>query len=579
MYPDPRRIDMSRDENGYWHAEVNKIPPGTRYKYLLDGEAFADPVSHFQPEGVHGASEVVDHSGFHWKDDNWQPPEMDQLVIYELHVGTFSDKGDFAGIEDNLDYLISLGINAIEIMPVAQFPGNRNWGYDGVYPFAVHDSYGGPEGLKKLVNACHQKGLAVILDVVYNHLGPEGNYLEKYAPYFTTKYNTPWGKALNFDDDYCDDVRNYFINNALHWFDNYHIDGLRLDAIHAIYDLSAYPFLRELKDKTNQFNREKNRNHFLISESGLNDTKVIRNADQGGFDHDAQWSDDYHHAIHTLLTGENMGYYMDYGKPEDLVKALAKGFVYDGIYSRFRKKRYGNPSNEVYPGKFVIFNQNHDQTGNRMKGERLTHLVSFEMLKAAAGMYLLSPYIPMLFMGEEYGEDNPFLYFVSHGDPNLVEAVRMGRKEEFKDFQWQGVVPDPQAVKTFNKSKLNWDLLNKEKNRALYTFYQYLIALRKKGKAYGVVDREGLMVKNENGSRFFVINKKKLEEELIILINFEAVEHVFSPEKTLVPMNKVLDSSEKEWRGPGNDLPDKTNFDKDLTLKPNSIVVYEKELL
>ncbi len=377
------------------------------------------------------------------------------MIMYELHAGTFIPEGTFDAVIPGLDHLKDLGINATDIMPVAQFPGERNWGYDGVYPFAVQNSYGGPDGLKRIVNECHTKGIAVILDVIYNHLGPEGNYLRDYGPYFTDRYKTPWGQAINFDGPYSNEVRNFFIENALSWLKNYHIEGLRIDAIHGIYDMSAQPFLPELAERVEEFSQQEGRKFYLIAESDLNNSYALRPRDSGGSGLDALWCDDFHHALHTLLTGETDGYYVDFGKIGHLVKSFREGFVYSGQYSAFRKRNHGNSSADIPPDRFVVFSQNHDQTGNRLKGERLSSLVSFESLKLAAGVVLLSPYIPLIFMGEEYGETAPFLFFISHSDPELIKAVRQGRKDEFKTFNWKDEPPDPQDIETFMRSKLD----------------------------------------------------------------------------------------------------------------------------
>ena len=462
---------MQALEFGYWQTWVANVKPGTRYKFALqDGPERPDPASMHQPMGVHEASEVVDHHAFAWTDSSWPGLPLEQYIIYELHTGTFTPQHTFEGIIQKLDYLVDLGITAIELMPVAAFPGSRNWGYDGVYPFAVQESYGGPEGLKKLVNACHVKGLAVVLDVVYNHMGPEGNYLNDFGPYFTGKYNTPWGKALNFDDAGCDGTRNFFIQNALMWFREYHIDALRLDAVHAIIDLSAKHFLLELAEAVNELSLETGRKFYLIAESDLNDVQVINPPAKGGFGMDAQWCDDFHHALHALTTGETDGYYEDFGKLEDLEKVFNEAFVYSGIYSAHRKKTFGSNASQHPARQFVVCMQNHDQVGNRMLGERLPALVSFPMLKLAAAAYLLSPYLPMLFMGEEYGETNPFLYFISHTDPELVKAVQEGRKKEFKAFKWAGNIPDPQSEETFLSSCLSWNYHEGQgKNSAIFT--------------------------------------------------------------------------------------------------------------
>ncbi len=459
VHPRDEKWEMTKDDEGYWQITVEDLPAEALYFFMPDGEKdYPDPASAFQPQGVHGPSAVVDHSLYQWKDNEWKGLPLEELIIYELHVGTFTKEGSFEAIIPRLDELKATGINALELMPVAQFPGNRNWGYDGVYPYAVQNSYGGPQGLKKLVDACHQKGLAVILDVVYNHLGPEGNYLPLFGPYFTNHYHTPWGDAINYDGEWSDGVRHYFSNNALYWLEHFHIDGLRLDAIHAVFDFGAVHFWELLHEQVQQLRQKLGRQFYLIAESDLNSPRVVKPLSEGGFGFDAQWLDDFHHALYKLLNKEDKERYYDFGRMPQLAKALTDGFVHSGDeWVTFRKRRYGASSAGVPGNKFIVFNQNHDQIGNRALGERLSMLVSFEKLKLAAAVLLLSPYIPMLFMGEEYGDDTPFYYFVSHSDPALVEAVRKGRREEFKDFGFTSEPPDPQNEKTFNDSKIHWE--------------------------------------------------------------------------------------------------------------------------
>lgn len=473
-------IVLEPKEFGFWEGQDLKINAGETYQLRLDGEeAFPDPASLSQPEGVHGPSRVTDLGDFVWNDAQWRSPDLEDLIIYELHVGTFSGRGDFEGVEERLSELVELGVTAIELMPVAQFPGGRNWGYDGVFPYAVQWEYGGAKGLQKLVNACHEKGLAVILDVVYNHLGPEGNYLGQFGPYFTDKYQTPWGAAINFDDAWCDGVRHYFIQNTLMWLRDFHIDGLRLDAVHAIKDNSALPVLAQLKTAVEALNRSSGQKHFLIAECDLNDVKYLNPINSGGYAMDAQWCDEFHHALHAQVTGEVKGYYSDFGGMDPLEKTLKSGFVYDGIWSPHRKKIFGSRPHGIAPSRLVVFSQNHDQIGNRMLGDRLSALLDHERLKLVAGFTLLSPFTPLLFMGEEYGEKQPFLYFTSHGDPQLIEAVRKGRQNEFKDFMKDEKAPDPQSDETFQRSRLTDRARWSDEQRTLRVFYQKLIRLRK----------------------------------------------------------------------------------------------------
>jgi maltooligosyltrehalose trehalohydrolase len=486
-------LSLEKRDYGYWEGNLPGVESGDRYMIVIDDEReIPDPVSLFQPEGVHRESEVIDTASFRTDDRKWKGIPPADLIIYELHTGTFSPEGNFDGIIKKLDYLNELGINAIELMPVAQFPGSRNWGYDGVYPFAVQDSYGGPGGLSRLVSACHDNGIAVILDVVYNHLGPEGNYLSAAGPYFTGKYHTPWGSAVNFDDAWSHGVRRYFIENALMWLRDFNIDGLRLDAVHAIKDFGAYHFLAELADTVDRLNRETAGNHFLIGESDLNDARFIAPSREGGIGLDAQWCDEFHHALHARLTGERNGYYSDFGDTGQLADAYNNAFVYNGKYSPYRKRIFGGVTDGIPGSRFVICTQNHDQVGNRMLGERLTSLTGFESLKLAAGAMFFSPYIPMLFMGEEYGELAPFLYFTSHGDQDLVTAVREGRKKEFSDFLVDLEPPDPDSESTFNSSKLNWDQTKDDKKKKLLDYYKKLISIKKSHPALKPGNREGV---------------------------------------------------------------------------------------
>ncbi|WP_347156752.1 malto-oligosyltrehalose trehalohydrolase [Pontibacter chitinilyticus] len=579
--PEARTIKMQREDFGYWTALDEAGAPGDRYMFQLDNDLERpDPASRFQPDGVHKSSEVISLDNFTWHDQNWKGLPLEQLIIYELHVGTFSAEGTFEGIIERLPELKDLDITAIEIMPIAQFAGDRNWGYDGVYPFAAQSSYGGPEGLKKLVDACHQHGLSVVLDVVYNHMGPEGNYLNNYGPYFTGKYNTPWGKALNFDDAHSDHVRNYFFQNALMWLRDFHIDALRLDAVHAIYDTGAKHFLQELREHVDELEAQQGRSYLLIAESDMSDTKLINPISEGGYGIDAQWFDDYHHAIHTLVTGETEGYYEDFGKPEQLQKALEHTFVYNGLYSEHRKKTVGTDATFNPPQQFVVCAQNHDQVGNRMLGERLTQLVSFEMLKTIAGLILLSPYVPMLFMGEEYGEEHPFLYFVSHTDKDLVEAVRKGRKEEFKAFTWEGEVPDPQSEETFNKSKLQHSFTQNEQQNQLRNFYKALIQLRKTAPALSKPDKQKMYVALDSDNLVLHLVHYSKQPALYCLFNLSNAPQQAAPvaiEGQQV-WEMVLQSADEQWGGAGTNLPQRLHADQEIVLPPASLIVLQSIL-
>jgi maltooligosyltrehalose trehalohydrolase len=464
-------------------------------------------------------------------------------------------------------------------MPVAQFPGDRNWGYDGVYTYGVQHSYGGPEGLKKLVDACHQQGLSIILDVVYNHFGPEGNYTSLFGPYFTEAYKTPWGAAMNFDDVHSEGVRNYFIENALYWFENYHFDALRLDAIHAIYDLGAKHVLQEMAEKVEALSASVGRKFYLIAESDLNDVRVIREKELGGHGMDAQWSDDFHHAIHTAITGEQTGYYKDFGKIEQLAKAYKESFVYSWEYAPHRKRFHGSDARDRPGHQFVVCTQNHDQVGNRMLGERLTHLVSFEGLKLAAGALMLSPYIPMLFMGEEYGEDSPFLYFVSHTDPDLVEAVRQGRKREFADFHAEGEFVDPFSLDAFQQSQLKWEKRQEGKHKVLLELYRHLIQLRRTIPALKSLDKQNLQASAAEEQKLLVLRRGSGGSQVLCMMNFNDKDVTFQETSSGGTWRKILDSSDSKWLGAGSTMPEKLMQEQEVTIRPQSFVVYELEPL
>ena len=576
--PENRLISMQKDEQGYFKVVAEGIEPGTLYFYKIAGDDRPDPASQYQPKDVHGPSAVVNRGTFNWTDASWSGIPLEEMIIYELHVGTFTPEGTFAAMIPRLRELREFGVNAIEIMPVAQFPGDRNWGYDGAYTYAVQHSYGGPEGLKKLVDAAHQEGLSVILDVVYNHFGPEGNYTSFFGPYFTEMYKTPWGMAMNFDDKYSDGVRNYFIENALYWFENYHIDALRLDAIHAIYDLGAKHVLQELAERVNALCDRLNRKFYLIAESDLDDVRVIRERELGGYGMDAQWSDDFHHCLHTLLTGEQRGYYQDYGTVEQLAKAYKQSFVYDWQYSRNRKKHYGSDASDVGGHQFVVCTQNHDQVGNRMLGERLTHLVSFEALKLAAGALMLSPNIPMLFMGEEYAEDAPFLYFVSHTDRDLVEAVRQGRKREFADFHMEGEFVDPFSVDTFHKSQLNWEKRQEGKHKVMLELYQHLIQLRRTMPALKNLDKQNLETTVFEEDKLLFLRRGSEGNQIFCIMNFNDNEVTCQTSPGGI-WRKILDSSDDKWMGSGSTMPDKLIREQEVTIRPHSFALYELDTL
>lgn len=574
-----KKIRMKQDSEGYWNVSVKDIKPGRNYFYLLNGSRRGDPASNFQPEGISGPSQIIDHSSFEWQDNDFNPVHLKDYIIYELHIGTFTPEGNFEAAAGKLDYLRELGITAIEIMPVAQFPGERNWGYDGVFPFAPQNSYGGPQGLKYFVNEAHKRDMSVILDVVYNHMGPEGNYFHEFGPYFTDKYKSPWGKSINFDQEYSDHIRNFFIYNAVYWLSNYHIDALRLDAVHAINDLSAYPFLSELSAEVEKYSETSGRQHYLIAESDLNDVKVIRPHQDLGFGCSAQWSDDFHHAIHTMLTKESDGYYSDFGKPDMLSTAIKNNFVYDGLYSPHRKRKHGNSPAEFPFDKFVHFIQNHDQVGNRAFGERLSELIPFEGLKLAAAALILSPSLPMLFMGEEFGEDNPFLYFVSFLDENLNKAVKEGRSKEFSAFNWDGEIPDPHEESTFARSKLDWDKIKTNNHKVLLAFYKDVIRKRKTIPALANYDRRDTTAEDLSELRIVTMERKKNSSRLFAVMNFNEKKITAEFRFPSGIWKKILDSSDKKWNGPGSTMPDMADDTlHEITINEYNFSLYESEL-
>jgi maltooligosyltrehalose trehalohydrolase len=573
-------VELLSDNEGYFTITLENIASGTNYLFSFnDGAPMPDPSSNFQPAGVHGPSQVFDHMTFPWTDQSWKGIAFNDLIMSEIHVGTFTPEGTFEAIIPRLKDLVSTGINAIELMPVAQFPGNRNWGYDGVFPYAVQNSYGGPEGLKKLVDACHHAGIAVLLDVVYNHLGPEGNYFKEYGPYFTSRYSTPWGEAINFDDAWSDGVREYFCNNALYWLHHYHLDGLRLDAVHMIFDNGAVHFLQHLNDRVRGYQETVGRPLHMIAESDLNSPRVIRSSDAGGHGLTAQWLDDFHHALYVLLDSKGRERYEDFGSMTQLAKAFKDGFVHSGEYVRFRKRRHGISSAGIDGRKFVAFISNHDQIGNRPDGKRISVLIDFERLKLAAATLILSPYIPMLFMGEEYGDERPFFYFISHSDPVLIEAVRKGRQEEFRDFQTKGQSPDAQDEETFRRCILEWDRRNTGHHEALLSWHRTLIALRTETPALKNFSKNDLQVVPIGDSGLAVHRwEPGGKGGVVYFLNFAEKGIDFFVPRSAPVWEKVLDSNEKQWNKYGAErscMPATLNGGATVTAEGLSAVVYK----
>jgi maltooligosyltrehalose trehalohydrolase len=574
-----RDVPLVKNERGYHEATVHKVADGALYFYRLAQDKWRpDPASRCQPEGVHGPSQVVDGS-FRWDEKGWTGLPLNDYIIYELHVGTFTPAGTFDSVIAYLEYLIQLGVTAVELMPVAQFPGGRNWGYDGVFPFAVQNSYGRAQGLKRLINTCHQRGLAVVLDVVYNHLGPEGNYLADFGPYFTDRYVTPWGPALNFDGPFSDEVRHYFIQNALYWVTEFHIDALRLDAVHAILDHSPLPFVEELTCEIHRTAERLGRRILVMAESADNDARLVRARESGGYGLDAQWNDDFHHCLRTLLTSERSGYYEDYGEFCQLAKAYRDRFVYTGEYSRYRRRRHGSDTRDLPSNRFVVFSQNHDQVGNRLLGDRLSQVVSFEALKLAAGLVILSPFIPLIFMGEEYAETRPFPYFVSHSDSDLIEAVRSGRRNEFAAFGWQGEIPDPQDARTFLRAKLNHELRNTDEHLVLLKCYRELIGLRKKHTSLQPSDKRNMEVVGFEAEQVLVVHRWHESEQTLLLANFN-LQDVTVP--LLIPPGRwrtLIDSADETWRGKGSLLSREleSGADRMLTIAATSFALFRQD--
>jgi maltooligosyltrehalose trehalohydrolase len=578
-----RWVDLSALGGGYHGDVVDGCGVGSRYSYLLDGEGpFADPASRSQPDGVHGPSEVIDLSAHPWTDAGHLPRPLAEHVISEVHVGTFTAEGTFDSAIAVLGDLAEVGVSAVELMPVAQFPGTRNWGYDGVFPFAVQNSYGGAAGLQRFVDACHLRGLDVILDVVYNHVGPEGNVFDAYGPYFTSGYRTPWGPAINFDGPLSNDVRAYFMQNAYQWLSDFHIDGLRLDAVHEIIDRTAKPFLSELADAVRD-RGDRLRRGVLIAESADNNPAIVTPIRSGGFGMDAQWNDDFHHALHASITGERGGYYVDFGPVADIATAMDEGFVYQGEYSRFRERNHGAPSFDIRPEHFVVFAQNHDHIGNRPKGDRLVTLVSLPQAQLAAALVLLAPGIPLLFMGEEYGDPAPFPYFIDHGDPELVDAVRAGRAQEFADVAGAGAVPDVAADATFLSAKLDRSLAQLGEHRGRWSLHRALIDLRRSQRALHRSTHS--RTRSYCSANVVTLVRSDDEEAIVSFFNVSSdVVDVVLPPTPLTPADvdggpnwswwKLLDSEDPEFGGGGLSLPQQCAPGDTARLGPWGFCVY-----
>lgn len=569
--PVEREAPLEPVGRGYHRGVVPGAAPGTRYRFRLDGgEPLPDPASRHQPGGVSGPSAVVEAGEPAGPD--WAGIPLGDLVLYELHVGAFTPEGTFDAIHGRLGDLADLGVTAIELMPVAEFPGTRNWGYDGVFPFAVQTTYGGPAGLRRLVEACHARGLGVLLDVVHNHIGPEGNVLPRYGPYFTDRARTPWGEAPNFDGPGSDEVRRFFVESALAWIVEAGVDGLRLDAVHTIVDGSAYPFLEELADAVHAAGDRLGRETLLIAESDANDPRLVRPPEKGGAGLDATWADDLHRALHAALTGERQGPYADFGQPARIATAYRDGFVFTGQRSRFRGRRHGRPAGDVPPERFVVYAQTHDLVGNRAGSERLVSLVDLETAKLAAAAVLLSPFTPMLFMGEEYGETAPFPFFVDHADPALVEAVRRGRRAEYAAFGVEEV-PDPADAATFEAARIDWSRRAAEPGSSLLALHRELLRLRREVPALARRERATVDAREEDDLVVVRRAGPAGEADAVLLLHLGD-----EPASREVPLENgtwrvVLDTADEAWGGPGGRTGEARRDRATVPLAPRSAVL------
>ena len=504
------------DDHGFWRVTVEDCGPGDDYGYVLDDEtqAWPDPRSKWQPNGVHGLSRLYDQSAFQWRDHTWQGPPLTGAILYEMHIGTFTREGTFDSAITKLHELQALGVTHIEVMPVASFAGDRGWGYDGVALFAVTENYGGPEALKRFVDACHNAGLAVLLDVVYNHFGPVGNYTGKYGPYVTNRHITPWGDAINFEEAGSDEVRRFFCDNALMWMRDFHFDGLRLDAVHEFMDRSALHIMEQLSAEVEVESATLGRRLVLIAESDLNDPRIVTPREARGYGMDAQWSDDFHHALFTILHCEEggTGYYDDFGSLDKLVKSLKDIFVYDGVYSKYRKRVHGRPVVGLSAHHFIGFIQNHDQIGNRATGDRLEHIVGLDKAKVAAGIVLTSPFIPMIFQGEEFAASTPFQYFADHDDEEMAKLVSAGRKKEFAAFGWEeDQIPNPEDRQTFLRSKLNWDEVHEGKHAEMLDWFTQLIHIRRASPSLNDGDTAHTRIEFEPDAKWLVMERGQVK--------------------------------------------------------------------
>lgn len=558
LFEDTKPLKMQKAKGGYWKTTTS-VKPNALYQFLLDEKVVKpDPASHFQPNGVFGKSKVVDHREFPWEDKDWTGLDLKDLLFYELHVGTFTPQGTFQSTKERIKELAEFGFNAVELLPITQFSGKRNWGYDGVFPFSIQNTYGTPNDFKALVNECHLHGVALFIDLVYNHLGPEGNCLNDYGPYFPSDKMGRWGATINLDGPLSHGVRAYFLQNTLHWLNHYRIDGIRLDAILSMQDSSPTHFLQELNQTVDKYRERTGKKVHLIAETSYNISEVMLPKERGGFGFDGQWLDDFQHALFTLLTQERAGYYQPYGDLRHLIEALSDAYVYVGFDSSFRPRRSDESFRCIPANSFIVFSQNHDQVGNRLLGDRLICISGLEAAKLAAGMVLLSPYVPLLFMGEEYGETAPFLFFTDYQSKQLIDNIREGRRKEFADFHWQGDVPEPQSLETFEKSKLNWQQRYLGLGKKISSYYRALIQLRKKHAIFhSYVNRQIKHITCQNDKILFIQKQAQTgQTQAVIIANFSKEPKTYSFPFNGSGYRKVLDSADSAWAGQGSSVPE-----------------------
>lgn len=576
IYPENKVIPLRKTGNGYWECKLEAINSNYLYYYRINNSIERpDPASKFQPNGVSGPSRVLAHRDFRWKDKNWHIFDFKKLVIYELHIGTFSSEGTYSGVISKLDYLVDLGVNCIELMPIAQFSGSYNWGYDGAFPFAPHNSYGEPSELKKMVQSCHLKGIAVILDVVYNHLGPEGGCLDIYGPYFSNMNKTPWGKSFNFTENYSEDVKNYFYENALSWLQDYHFDGLRIDAVDYMYEYGAAPFLYELNRKVKKLSKLLGKKKYLIAESDINSHNIVASLNKGGSGFKAKWNNEYHHFNYAILTGERDKYCARYNKMENLVSFLKEGLIYHNCKTGSQKKRKSFASYK--PQQIIIYLQNHDLIGNRPNGERLSSLMGIEALKLTSGLMFILPHIPMLFMGEEYAEDVPFLFFADYQNETLLAEIENNRGKEFAKAGWTGIQISSSIQQAFINSKLKWFSEEDKNNSKIFNYYKYLILLKKTHPVLKQHKNIHTYVSCKSTSRILIYKRWWKEKQIVAIMNYSKNPAVICVQLEKGGWSKILDSTDICWAGNGTEIPEAIcNAKSQLKLKALSIVIFEK---